>query len=349
MRETEVVIAPADSLDLPPSWTAAAPGPDDVPDLHALLERHVRAARGTGSAPLDTVRSDIAGAGSATRHHVLIRDDTGVVRAWSTVHDRAAGRSMVSVVVDPELPDAVADPLAHTLFAWLEATTAVVGAERGVAVTQLDSGAFAEDSRQQRWLAAAALEHVRSWWQMSRPVDPAKQLTEPGPGVIIRNVGRDAETGLPLQSDLQAIHDVLETSFTDHFNYHEETFDEFVSRLREDPGHRWDHWWIAELVEQGRPPEPAGALVGAVSPGDGGGPDSSYVEYLGVLRNARGRGVATSLLHAVFADAARRGRPAVGIEVDEDSSTGAAGLYLSMGFVTSYVTQSWHRDLPVPA
>jgi hypothetical protein len=57
--------------------------------------------------------------------------------------------------------------------------------------------------------------------------------------------------------------------------------------------------------------------------------------------------VATSLLNAVIADAAQRGRSSVGIEVDKDSPTGAAALYLSMGFVTSYVTESWHRDVPV--
>jgi hypothetical protein len=37
----------------------------------------------------------------------------------------------------------------------------------------------------------------------------------------------------------------------------------------------------------------------------------------------------------------------VGLEVDADSSTGAAGLYTSMGWTTKYVTESWHRDVPV--
>ncbi|MCW2614658.1 MAG: GCN5-related N-acetyltransferase, partial [Frankiales bacterium] len=258
----------------------------------------------------------------------------------------------VSAVVDPELEPDVADRVARSLARLVVVLAAEVGAARGLTSTQVDSGAFADDQRQQAWLSGSGLEHVRSWWQMSRPVDPREAedgfLPAPDPGVVIRTVARDPETGMPLESDLAAVHDVLETAFTDHFNYHEETFDEFVSRLREDPGHRWDHWWIAELQPDGDgPPEPAGALVGAVSPGADGGPDSSYVEYLGVLRSARGRGVATSLLRAVFADAARRGRPSVGIEVDQDSSTGAAGLYLSMGFTTSYVTQSWHVDLPV--
>ena len=43
----------------------------------------------------------------------------------------------------------------------------------------------------------------------------------------------------------------------------------------------------------------------------------------------------------------RRGRDRVGLEVDADSPTGAAGLYTSMGWETKYVTESWHRDVPV--
>ncbi len=337
---------------LPASWTRDEPSPQDGAELHALLRRHEMAARGSSSAGLAGVESDIAGPGAATRDHLLLRDGTGRPRAWGTVHDRAAGRSLVSVVVDPDLSVAEADAAAGVLLAWIEQVCAEVGAQRGLAVTQIDSGAFAADARQQRWLAEAGLVRVRGWWQMSRPVDPGEaetgHLTEPGPGVVIRRVSRDPDDGLPVQRDLAAIHAVLEAAFTDHFNYHEETFEEFCSRLREDPGHRWDHWWIAELADDGAR-RPVGALIGAVSHGDEGEPDSSYVEYLGVLRSARGRGVARSLLHAVFADAARRGRPSVGIEVDETSSTGAGALYLSMGFVTSYVTESWHRDLPVPA
>jgi ribosomal protein S18 acetylase RimI-like enzyme len=144
------------------------------------------------------------------------------------------------------------------------------------------------------------------------------------------------------------VYDILEEAFTDHFNYHFETFDQFCSRLREDPGHRWDHWWIAELIDDpDTAPQPAGVLVATVSPGDGDAPAGSYVAYLGVLRSARGTGVARSLLNAVIVDAAERGRNRVGLEVDADSSTGAVDLYTSTGFGTVGSTQSWHRDLPV--
>ena len=183
---------------------------------------------------------------------------------------------------------------------------------------------------------------------MSRPVAPDEAAPAPRADLVVRTVARDPRTGVPAHSDLRAVHDVMEAAFRDHFNYHEETLEEFVSRLREDPGHRWDHWWIAEIVpEDGGPAQPAGALVGAASYGDDGEPDSSYVEYLGVLRSARGKGVAKALLQTVFADAARRGRPTVGIEVDETSSTGAGALYLSLGFATKHVTQSWQLEVPV--
>ena len=334
---------------IPSGWTAGEPSPADVPALHALLRRHEIVARGRASASASAVEADVVGAGAASRRHRVLRSADGSVHAWGTVHDRAAGRSIVAVVVDPELDSPSADSAAQALLGWIEQVSAEVGAERGLAATQLDSGAFAEDERQSGWLSAAGYQRVRTWWQMSRIVDPQEAapgvLPAPGPGVVVRRVARDPDSGLPVERDLAAVHTVLEEAFTDHFNYHEESFEQFCARLREDPGHRWDHWWIAEVTADDGAPSPAGALVAAVTAGD---PPGSYVEYLGVLRTARGRGVATSLLHSVFVDAAARDRPTVGIEVDADSPTGAAELYLAMGFTTDYQTASWHRDLAVP-
>jgi ribosomal protein S18 acetylase RimI-like enzyme len=139
---------------------------------------------------------------------------------------------------------------------------------------------------------------------------------------------------------------VLEQSFADHFNSYRETFEEFLARLREDPGHRWDHWWLAEVDGQ-----PAGAVVATTVTGrlDEKGapqPDGSYIDYIGVHASARGRGVAKALLRTVIADAAARGRNRVGLEVDTRSPTGAHGLYESLGWSTTYVTESWHRHAP---
>ncbi len=127
--------------------------------------------------------------------------------------------------------------------------------------------------------------------------------------MVFRTVRRTGG-GMPDEDDLREVHDVLEGAFVDHFNSSEETFEEFVHRLREDPGHRWDHWWLAEL-DDGDGPQPVGALIGTVSE-SATGPDGSYVSYLGVLEAARGRGVAKGLLRTIIADAAARGRDRVG-------------------------------------
>lgn len=339
--------ASADGPSLPAGCTAHPPGVGDLDDLVRLLRRHEREARGWPGADSEAVAAEVTGRGASTHLHEVVRDADGHLRAWINCHDRAAGRVLVGVTVDPDLPDEQADPFADYGFGRAADLGREVLRRRGMASTQLDSGAFADDPRQQRWLAAAGYEHVRDWWQMTRKVDRDSDATQPPPreGVEIRRVRRDDGVGMPEEEDLRAVHLVLEQSFADHFNSYRETFEEFVNRLREDPGHRWDHWWLATVDG-----EPAGAVVATTVTGrvDDKGvptPDSSYVEYIGVHRRARGRGVAKALLRAVIADAALRGRGAVGLEVDADSPTRADGLYLSMGWRTSYTTQSWHRTL----
>ncbi|HKJ13141.1 MAG TPA: GNAT family N-acetyltransferase [Ornithinimicrobium sp.] len=336
---------------LPAGWSSATPVDADVEDLVRLLRRHEREARGFPGADSENVAAEVTGRGMRTHTHEIVRDDHGRARAWVSCHDRAIERVLVGVTVDPDLDDAVADQVARHCFGVAEQFSTAIARERRAPRSHMDSGAFAGDERQGRWLSEAGFELVRDWWQMSRPVAEHEQSSLPAPreGVQVRRVRRDDAVGMPDEDDLRDVHRMLEVSFADHFNSYRETFEEFVGRLREDPGHRWDHWWLATVDG-----EPAGALVATTITGrvdDDGAPqrDSSYVEYIGVDSNARGRGVAKALLHTVIADAAARGRNKVGLEVDADSPTGADGLYTSMGWQTAYTTQSWHKELALRA
>jgi ribosomal protein S18 acetylase RimI-like enzyme len=338
---------------LPAGWTIGAPDPSnrfDVARLTHLLRAHESHGRGWPGASVDNVLVEVSELGLRTRENVVVRDADGDIHAWGSVHDRSAGRMLFVHIVQRDLPDGVADGCSALLFEWAEVQARSVGAARGLPSQQIDTGAFQGDDRQARWLADAGFRRVRTWWQMSRPVgrDEAELVASPerwdDRGVAFRLVRRSGG-GMPDEGDLREVHDVLEGAFVDHFNSSEETFEEFLYRLREDPGHRWDHWWLAALVDR-EEPEPVGALIGTVSE-SASGPDGSYVSYLGVLGSARGRGVAKGLLRTIIADAAARGRDRVGLEVDADSPTGAAGLYTSMGWETKYVTESWHRDVPL--
>ncbi|PZR55508.1 GNAT family N-acetyltransferase [Xylanimonas oleitrophica] len=343
------VPAPLD-VPLPAGWTARVPHLDDVPVLADLAAAERRAATGSGTPDPGAVAGEVAGPRSWTRRQAVAVDPQGTVRGWASVHDRAAGRVVVEVRVDRSGPDP--DAVAAGMYAWVDAQGRELAALRGVGAAQLDAGPYADDADQRRWLAASGYEHVRTWLQMRRPVSPAEAedgaFPPPRAGVTVRRVAAH-ENGVPVAVDLQTVHQVLEDSFQDHFNSYREGFAEFLQRLREDPGHRWDHWWLAfvdDPQDPQAPPLPAGALVASVTAPESDDP-GTYVEYIGVHRRARGRGVAKGLLYAVVADAARRGRSRVSLEVDADSPTGADGLYTSLGWETAYATESWHKDVEV--
>ncbi|MCW2836057.1 MAG: family N-acetyltransferase [Marmoricola sp.] len=338
---------------LPADWTARVPELTDLEVLLRLRGADRLAHTGSPSVDREAIESEVAGPASWTRRQLLAIDRDGVPRAWISVHDRAAGRTMVALYVDRAVEESAT--VAAALYAWGEEQAREICVLREVTETRLDASPFADDTVQQQWLTTAGYTKRRTWPQMTRPVTPEEATSLPAPreGVTLRRVASH-ENGLPVAGDLHLVHEMLESSFEDHFNSYRESFPEFVQRLREDPGHRWDHWWLAFVEGDDGRPLAAGALVGTVLRENAEGHEGSYVEYIGVHRDARGRGVAKALLHAVIADAAQRGRDRVGLEVDADSPTGADGLYSSMGWKTDYVLESWFKDVdfstsPTPA
>jgi len=328
---------------LPEGSRTRTPDERDLPEVVALLSD----LRSPGDKPVDveSVTANLVGVGSWTRRQRVVRDADGRLTGWAVVHDRAAGRTNVGLVVARHPAE---DQVARALLGWLAATGADLARFRGQPDTQLDASPTAADVRTQGWLAADGYRKVREWLQMVLPVTDADAPAPPTrPGVVVRRV-REHPSGLPVADDVQTVHRLLEESFADHFNSYRESFGEFVQRLREDPWHRWDHWWVAELEEaEGEEVRrrPAGVLISSVAPPDAEGRYGSYVDYIGVHRRARGRGVAKALLATVVADAAERGRDRVTLEVDADSPTGADGLYRSLGYQVDHVTQSWHRQV----
>jgi GNAT superfamily N-acetyltransferase len=338
---TESAAYPGPMPDLPIGWTARIPGETDLP---ALLD--LRAADGapyTGSSRVDeaAIRSEVVGQASWSRRQLVV-ESAARVRGWISVQDRAAGRTTVSLYLERD-PEDVAR-VAAALYAWADAQGSAIARLRGLEHTRMDASPYAADEVQRGWLAEAGYERRRRWLHMSRPVDPHEELPALREGVTVRRVARH-DNGVPVAQDLQVVHRMLEESFQDHFNSYRESFPEFVQRLREDPGHRWDHWWLAFVRDDTGVDEPAGAVVCSVLVADASGSEGSYVDYIGVSRVARGRGVAKGLLHTVLRDAAERGHDRVALEVDADSPTQADQLYRSLGWESDYATESWFADV----
>lgn len=343
-----------DAARLPAGWTLREPDERDVVACTRLrLAVADRAVPGS-TADVRSVLEEITGLGSWTRRQVVAVDPQGRVRAWAAAHDRAAGRVLAQVTVEPDdavLPREAQDAVAAALLAWLEDAARAIGVLRRLTTNQIDTGSYDGDERQAAWLTAAGFRKTRTWLQMKRPVDPVAdhptQLPRPRTGTRVHRI-RLRANGVPMAADVRAIHEMLEASFADHFNSYRESFPEFITRLQEDPGHRWEDWWLAEY-EHGGEWVAGGALVSTILEPDESGAPGAYVDYIGVHRDARGKGLAKSLLYRVVEEAALRGRNRVGLEVDADSPTHADGLYRSLGWETAYRTCSWHKDIDVPA
>lgn len=344
MTDTTSYDPTAELPALPGHWTARNLSYADIDALVAL--RHLDELQGTGEAHIDPagIESEAAGPASWTRRQLVAVGPDDIPRAWITVHDRAAGRALIWGYFDREVDEI--DAIAAVFYRWAEEAAIAMARMRNIDATRLDESPFATDSRQAAWLADAGYTKRRTWLHMDRPVTPDEASLQPRAGVTVRPVERH-ENGFPVAADLQIVHQMLEASFEDHFNSYRESFPEFVQRLREDPGHSWDYWWLAyvDVDDEDGEPVPAGALVCSVLTAKPGGAEGSYVEYIGVNRAARGRGVAKSLLGTVIADAAGRGRDRVGLEVDGDSPTKADQLYLALGWTTDYATDSWFKDI----
>ncbi len=336
------------AFDLPDGWSARVPGEEDIPAVAKLWADGKRAVAGTAAQDLGEVTRDIIGIPSWSQRQLVIVDDRGAVQAWAAVRDRTAGRCDVRINVNLELDDELENRIAGGVLAWVDDVGGLLAERRGAEESQLGVDIDERDTEMAGWLRAAGYAMVRTWLQMSRPVEPSESdptvVLPPRPGVSVRPVAMNSN-GLPRAGDVQALHQILEESFEDHFNSYRESFQDFIMRSRRDPTASWDDWWLAQVDLDGTP-HLAGAVVTSEIPAGGGAGAGTYIDYIGVHRIARGRGLAKSLLAQIIADAAERGRDRVALEVDADSPTGADGLYASMGWQTRRRTQTWHRTVP---
>lgn len=198
------------------------------------------------------------------------------------------------------------DSLAGSLIDWVEAEAA----ERAGGVT-IRTSIVTEDAAGRELLQARGYTEVRTSWDMARELSPDERFPEPASGVSIRAFRPGEHEHL--------LFEVAETSFRDHWDHVERSFESFSARTFDesfDPGLTF----FADVDGT-----TAGELIAFEDEGRG------YVGHLGVLREARGRGAAKALLRATFAELAKRGFRRVELSVDASSPTGAVALYEGEG------------------
>ena len=221
------------------------------------------------------------------------------------------------------------------------------------------AGSYATDTTYATVLEHSGLAVVRSFWHLRMALHPDEAVfettapTRAGPGT---GTGSDAVTGLTGSAatpapaglrirtvddtdpaDLALLHGLYEESFADHWDHTARDFASWRRRIDASAGRDPSQWWVAEIDAA-----PAGLLIASDARAERG---ETHIATLGVLPGRRGQGVGTALLRHAFADAARRGRTHVSLEVDSGNATGATRLYESVGMRVDTVLLAWQATI----
>ncbi|MFE2854427.1 GNAT family N-acetyltransferase [Streptomyces lavendulae] len=173
---------------------------------------------------------------------------------------------------------------------------------------------------------------VRRYNVLTRPLSPATEsVPSPPPGVSIRPCWA--------QEDRRRAHALLQTSFADHFDFQPRTYEQWLDDIGADRTD-WSLIWITQVDGLGD----AAAILTHNNRDSGG-----WISALGVLREARGRGLGSYLLRHAFGHYATLGRDRIGLGVDTDNGTGALALYEGHGMTLDFAVETWELTRPVPA
>lgn len=296
----------------------------DAHALYGLVRDYTLAVTGSADYGLDDARDELTEPGfDPAGDGRFVLDAGGRLVGNAFVHRKGDG-GMVSVdVVSRD------DVVRRWLFGW--ALDRVRAGADGHATVTVDHGCYRDDVP----LRDALTEHgfrVATTYQRMRADHPATvSAPQPPDGVLLRVAGAD-------DAVRRAAHHVLMSAFTDHFGFVHQPYDEWREHHERRPAFAWSQLWVAEL--DGRP-------VGVLECDDRFVTDErcGCVADVGVVAEARGRGIATFLLRHAFATDAAAGRAGTLLHVDTDNLTPALRLYESVGMRPVLVIDAWRSVL----
>jgi ribosomal protein S18 acetylase RimI-like enzyme len=171
---------------------------------------------------------------------------------------------------------------------------------------RVQSGTLHADGAARALFEGHGFAFVRAFLRMGiqLPEDVREPSLEPGLRLVVPD--DDAE-----------VHAVVQEAFADHWDHQPRSLEDFLQR----------HEGVDRSLWRG---VRDGDRLVAVSVNElrfGGG----WVARLGTLRAWRGRGLASALLQAAFAEFRRRGETSVQLGVDAESPTGAVRIYERAG------------------
>ncbi|NEA33049.1 GNAT family N-acetyltransferase [Streptomyces sp. SID13031] len=312
---------------LPAGHTFRRPTKDDASAIFELVAARNTAAVGFADFTLDDMLDELAEPGF----------DLDLDGWLVFTGDALAGYGTVFGKGDHQLLDIdlyAADPaVAEWLLARIYERAQELGRAHGRSEVTLDVGVYRAETGKRELLAGDEFAPGTTYHRMR--IDHTGPVTAPDvpAGVVLRRGALDEATR-------RTAHALLTESFTGQYGFMSRSYEEWFAGRDAQSTFDWSQLHVLELD---------GRAVAFIENNDQFIEDENcnYVSRLGVLEEARGRGLAKFLLRDAFAADAAAGRTGTILHVDTNNPTPALGLYLSVGMAAVLVIDVWRRTLPV--
>jgi mycothiol synthase len=297
---------------------------EDAPAIAELLLASDIAVLGRSDYTLTEVEGDLR---RSDLEHTGWYDVSGALIGYGWVgRFEQTSKIEIDAYVHPEHDAALGDEV----LATLEARGLELAAAAGHDHALFDTAAYRQDERTRGWLASRGFAMATTFTRMRIDLPGPQAAPEAPAGVVVRRSdAADHDLGLAL--------DIHEKAFTEHYGHVPRTFEKFREQFHEH-GPEWSTLWIGDVDGQ-----PAGLLIGTQQFVEE--ENAGYVRIVGVLPEARGRGLAKALLQTYFAAAREAGRTAVLLHVDQANVTNALGLYESVGMRSVLQIDAWAKKV----
>ncbi|MFD8194865.1 GNAT family N-acetyltransferase [Streptomyces wuyuanensis] len=315
-------------LTPPPGITVRPATLDDADAVCALLNEIDLLEIGRADTSLTEVEADLKHPGVDLERDSWLLFDSDRMVGYGLLWDDS-GHERIDMD-QYTLPDQLRS--AQLLFDLMEARAveraALNGASRAVVHMHLNI----EPTTDVAALRGRGWRPVRRYNVLTRPLSTtADPVPAPPPGVTLR--------ACAAEEDRRRAHALLQASFADHFDFQPRTYEQWLDDIDGDRAD-WSLVWIAHVDGIGD--------AAAMRTHDNRA-SSGWIGNLGVLREARGRGLGGHLLRHAFGHYAGLGRDRIGLGVDTDNSSGALALYEGHGMTLDFAVDTWESTLPVPA
>jgi mycothiol synthase len=269
------------------------------------------------------------------RDGLAVCDAAGLVVGFAAVVAPSTFRGTFAVHLEGGVrPDHRGRGVGRALLAWQLERAAEVHAERHPEVpARLTVGLGERMTALESLVRRAGLTAQRWYRQMERPLtDLPEPPAVPGVELVPFSWDRDDE--------IRRAHNA---AFTEHHGSAERDPDTWQSMFTGQRSFRPDLSVLA-IADGGV----LGYVLAYVYEADTAatGVRETHFGQIGVLPQARGRGIASALIAAALRAGVDGDCERAGLEVDSANVTGALRLYESLGFTTARTRVSWSRELP---